>query len=126
MREKLFVKSFSRALFKNFIYENLYYDRANKKTYLLMNPQPFLFRYFYPHNLIFGTKTRFKGCTITVIKHTSFTNLVVPFLSTTVCTIKKIRYRTGGIEIPLGIFKGAALKCTFRHFLHEKWCARAA
>ena len=91
-----------------------------------MNSEPFLFHYCYPIYQSIGTKTRFKGCTITVLKPPSFTYLVVPFLSTTFYTVVKIRYRTGGIEIPLGIFKGAALKCTFRHFLHEKWCARAA
>ncbi len=91
-----------------------------------MNPQPFLFNLCYPNYPTLGTKTRFKGCTITALKPLSFTHLVVPFLSTTVCTVAKIRYRTGGCDTPLGIFKGAALKCTFRHFLHEKWCARAA
>ena len=85
-----------------------------------------MFLIIFPNYLTIGTKTRFKGCTITVIILPSFTYLVVPFLSTTVCTVVKIRYRAGGIELPLGIFKGAALKCTFRHFLHEKWCARAA
>ena len=125
MRGVLFCKKAPLALpLKNFIYDIFLIGRT--KTYLLMNPQPFLFHLCYPHNLTFGTKTRFKGCTITVIILPSFTHLVVPFLSTTVCTVAKIRYRTGGIEIPLGIFKGAALNCTFRHFLHEKWCARAA
>ena len=74
-----------------------------------MNPQPFLFRYFYPHNNTFGTKTRFKGCTITVIILPILFHLVVPFLSTTVCTIVKIRYRTGGIEIPLGFLRAQPL-----------------
>ena len=101
-------------------------NRTNITPTLLMNPQPFLFNLCYPIYQSIGTKTRFKGCTITAIKLPILFHLVVPFLSTTVCTVVKSRYRTGGIEIPLGIFKGAALKCTFRHFLHEKWCAHAA
>ena len=92
-----------------------------------MNPQSFLFNLYYPHNLTFGTKTRFKGCTITAINLSLFTHLVVPFIGTTVFSNIKFRYRTGGNRnSPSGIFKGATLKCTFRHFLHEKWCARAA
>ena len=83
MREGLFVKSPSRALFKNFIYNifllyiSLQYtlplniqiidNRTNITPTLLMNPQPFLFNLCYPHNPTFGTKTRFKGCTITAI-----------------------------------------------------------
>ena len=74
-----------------------------------MNPQPFLFNLCYPHNPTLGTKTRFKGCTITVIILPLSTYLVVPFLSTTVCTIEKIRYRAGGIEIPLGYLRAQPL-----------------
>ena len=74
-----------------------------------MNPQLFLFHYCYPLNLTFGTKTRFKGCTITAINLPLSTHLVVPFLSTKVCTIVKIRYRTGGIEIPSGFLRAQPL-----------------
>ncbi len=74
-----------------------------------MNPQPFLFHLCYHNYPTLGTKTRFKGCTITAIILPILFHLVVPFLSTTVCTVIKIRYRTGGIEIPLGFLRAQPL-----------------
>ena len=123
---KLFCKKVSPTpLSKNFIYEDFYYNRTNKK----LTSKSIYNRFCSDIFILIISLSEQKlvwGCTITAIILTLFTYLVVPFISTTVCTFVKFRYRTGGIEIPLGIFKGAALKCTFRHFLHEKWCARAA
>ena len=80
------------------------------KTYLLTEPKSFLFHYCYPLNLTFGTKTRFKGCTITAIKLTLSTHIVVLFLSTTVCTVvKKSVIAQGESKSPSGFLRAQPL-----------------